>query len=60
MFALSRHPVSDTLRPTGNAPSAHAVGERAMRLSTVHCAKAQEKPSWDQEIHAGQHDLNWT
>jgi hypothetical protein len=62
MFALSRHPVSDTLPPTGpcakrQAPD--AVGEHAMRLSTTHCAKVQEKPSWDQEIHAGLHDLNW-
>jgi hypothetical protein len=59
MFALSGHPVSDTLPPTGDAPSADAVGEHAMRLSTTHCAKPQEKPSWDQELHAGQRDLNW-
>ena len=56
MFALSRHPVSDTLPPPGHAPD--AVGEHAMRPSTTHCAKVQKKTSWDQEIHAAQHDLN--
>ena len=59
MFALSGHPVSDTLPPPARRHAPDALGEQAMRLSTMHCAKVQEKPSWDQEIHAGQHDVNW-
>ena len=59
MFALSRHPVSDTLPPPAMRQAPDALGEQAMRLSTTHCAKVQEKPSWDQETLAGQHDLNW-
>jgi hypothetical protein len=59
MFALSRHPVSDTLPPLAMRQAPDALGEQTMRLSTTHCAKVREKPSWDQEMLAGQHDLNW-
>jgi hypothetical protein len=36
-----------------------AVRAHAIRLSITHCVKAQEKPSWDHEILAGQRELIW-
>jgi hypothetical protein len=34
-----------------------AVEATRFAFSTTHCAKVQEKPSWDHEILAGQREL---